>query len=184
MAALSAVPDPPGVRNAISVCTIATQLKTMMVRVGVAYRLLTLLNQRGTNRKRLIEEVRREALTTPELAEMKTMTPPISAVSGAATIPITGMWPAIRATGSPLWPKKPLCGPWPSGNIPAARIENAIAKRRTERMRPIDVRGMMVAGRRVSCATCEMDSRPTNEMMASEEPSANCPRLAGEWGEF
>ena len=55
MAALPAAPEPPGVRKAIKVCTIATQLKTMIVRVGVAYRLLTLLNQRGTSLNRLIE---------------------------------------------------------------------------------------------------------------------------------
>jgi len=35
---------------------------------------------------------------------MKTMTPPIRAVTGAATMPMIGMWPAISATGSPLWP--------------------------------------------------------------------------------
>ena len=39
--------------------------------------------------------------------------------------------------------------------------------------RPIDVRGMMVAGRRVSWATCEMVSSPTNAMMANDEPKAN-----------
>ena len=55
MAALSVAPEPPGVKNATSVCTIATPLKTTMVRVGVAKRLLTLLNQRGTSLKRLIE---------------------------------------------------------------------------------------------------------------------------------
>ena len=38
---------------------------------------------------------------------------------------------------------------------------------------------MMVAGLRVSCATCDIDSSPTNEMMASEVPKANSPRLGG-----
>ena len=123
--------------------------------------------------------MRREALTTPEFAEMKTMTPPISAVSGAATMPITGMRPAISATGSPLWPKKPLCGPGPRGSMPAASTEKASAKRRTERISPIEVLGMMVAGRRVSWATCEMDSSPTKEMMASDEPRAKSPSVAG-----
>ena len=48
-----------------------------------------------------------------------------------------------------------------------------MANSRTEITRPIDVRGMMVAGRRVSWATCEMVSRPTKAMIASEEPNAN-----------
>src|SRR5579864_155639 len=176
MAAFS-VADPPGVKKARSVSKTATPLKTMMVRIGVPYRLLTLLNQSGNNWNWLIEYVRREALTTPELAEMKTMMAPIRAVIGAATAPMTGIWPAISATGSPAWPAKPLCDPGPSGNIPAASTEKAIANSKTERMRPIEVRGMMVAGRRVSWATCEIDSSPTKEMMASDEPSAKSPRL-------
>jgi hypothetical protein len=48
-----------------------------------------------------------------------------------------------------------------------------MANSRTEITRPIDVRGMMVAGRRVSWATCEIVSRPTNAMIARDEPNAN-----------
>ena len=40
----------------------------------------------------------------------------------------------------------------------------------TVKISVIEVRGMMVAGRRVSCAACEIDSSPTNEMIASDEP--------------
>ncbi len=38
---------------------------------------------------------------------------------------------------------------------------------------PMEVRGMMVAGRRVSWATCEIVSSPTKAMIASDEPNAN-----------
>ena len=61
--------------------------------------------------------------------------------------------------------------------MPMASTENAIANRSTEITRPIEVRGMMVAGLRVSWATCEMVSSPTKAMMASEEPKASRDRL-------
>ena len=49
-------------------------------------------------------------------------------------------------------------------------VEKATAKMNTVKIRLMEVRGTMVAGRRVSWAACEMDSSPTKEMMASEEP--------------
>ena len=52
-----------------------------------------------------------------------------------------------------------------------------MAKTRTEITSPIEVRGMMVAGRRVSWATWEMVSSPTKAMIASEAPKARRERL-------
>src|ERR1700736_4754220 len=63
-------------------------------------------------------------------------------------------------------------------------MEKARANNSTERISPIDVLGMMVAGRRVSWATCEMDSSPTKEMIANDEPRAKLPRLAEWWVKF
>ena len=54
--------------------------------------------------------------------------------------------------------------------MPSARFEYASAKIKIVRIRPIDVRGMIADGRCVSSAACEIDSSPTNEMMASETP--------------
>ena len=54
-----------------------------------------------------------------------------------------------------------------------------MAKSRTEMTSPIDVRGMIVAGRRVSWATCEIVSSPTKAMMASDEPKANWLSVGG-----
>ena len=71
----------------------------------------------------------------------------MTAVRGAATTPMIGMCSAISATGSPSWPRKSAGLRFGS---PMARMENAMANRRTEITSPIDVRGMMVAGRRVS----------------------------------
>ena len=96
----------------------------------------------------------------------------MTAVTGAATTPTIGICSAISATGSPSWPRN--CA---GSNSPIARMEKAMANRRTEITSPIDVRGMMVAGRRVSWATCEIVSSPTKAMMASEEPKANWLRV-------
>ena len=41
---------------------------------------------------------------------------------------------------------------------------------KTVKIKVSDVRGMMVAGRRVSWAACEIDSSPTNEIIASDDP--------------
>ena len=54
--------------------------------------------------------------------------------------------------------------------MPSARFEYASAKIRIVRISAIDVRGMIDDGRCVSSAACEIDSRPTNEMIASEIP--------------
>ena len=86
--------------------------------------------------------------------------------------PIKGIRAATSATGSPSCPLNA-----DGSIIPVARMENESAKIRTLRTSPIVVRGMMVAGRRVSWATCEIDSRPTNEMIASDVPNANCPSV-------
>jgi hypothetical protein len=49
------------------------------------------------------------------------------------------------AMGSPSWPTKAF-----QGTIPRARVEKEIAKIKTVKMREMEVRGTMVAGRRVS----------------------------------
>ena len=55
--------------------------------------------------------------------------------------------------------------------VPCPRgLEYANAKMRMVRINPIEVRGITEAGRCVSCAACEIDSKPTKEMMASDTP--------------
>ena len=54
--------------------------------------------------------------------------------------------------------------------MPSAKLEYDRAKIRIVRIRLIDVRGITLAGRCVSWAACEIDSSPTNEMIASETP--------------
>ena len=46
------------------------------------------------------------------------------------------------------------------GCMPSAKFEYASAKIRIVRIRATDVRGMIEAGRCVSCAACEIDSKP------------------------
>src|SRR5215469_2631194 len=55
--------------------------------------------------------------------------------------------------------------------MPSTRLENDSAKSRIVKMSASDVRGMTLDGRYVSSAACEMLSRPTNEMIASDTPS-------------
>src|SRR5690348_3591792 len=55
--------------------------------------------------------------------------------------------------------------------MPRTRFENESAKSRIVRMSASDVLGMTLDGRYVSSAACEMLSRPTNEMIASDTPS-------------
>src|SRR5581483_5039851 len=106
-----------------------------------------------------------EALMIPELALMARMVSPRNAAHGPAMKPMNGMLCASSATGS-LMLALNAC----HGSTPRPSVENAMAKMNTVKMSVIDVRGMIVAGRRVSCAACEIDSRPTNEMIASDEP--------------
>src|SRR5580658_6724976 len=54
--------------------------------------------------------------------------------------------------------------------MPSAKLEYASAKIRIVRISASDVRGMIDDGRCVSSAACEIDSSPTNEMIASEMP--------------
>ena len=55
--------------------------------------------------------------------------------------------------------------------MPSAKFEYASAKIKIVKISAIEVRGMIEAGRCVSCAACEIDSKPTNEMIASDVPS-------------
>ncbi len=55
--------------------------------------------------------------------------------------------------------------------MPSARCEYASAKIRIVKINAMEVLGMIEAGRCVSSAACEIDSRPTNEMIAYEMPS-------------
>jgi hypothetical protein len=52
-------------------------------------------------------------------------------------------------------------------------VENANAKMKTVKIKVIEVRGMIVAGLLVSWAAWEIDSSPTKEMIANEEPYIN-----------
>ncbi len=47
-------------------------------------------------------------------------------------------------------------------------------------MSAMEVRGTTLDGRYVSSAACEMLSRPTNEMIASDAPSSRLP-VVGQW---
>src|SRR5215472_10880523 len=101
----------------------------------------------------------------PEFAEIVRIVAPSSAANGPAAIPINGTWLARVATGSDFASLNTS-----HGTRPLARVENATAKINTVKIRVSDVRGTIVAGRRVSWAACEIDSRPTKEMIAREEP--------------
>jgi hypothetical protein len=59
-------------------------------------------------------------------------------------------------------------------------VENAMAKMKTVKIKVMEVRGMIVAGLLVSCAACEIDSNPTKEIIANEDPYINSFRL-GNW---
>jgi hypothetical protein len=56
-------------------------------------------------------------------------------------------------------------------------VENAKAKMNTVKIKVMEVRGMIVAGLLVSWAAWEIDSSPTNEIMAREEPYMNSFKL-------
>ena len=66
---------------------------------------------------------------------------------------------------------RPRRGSDATAACPSAKFEYASAKIKIVRISEIDVRGMMLAGRCVSWAACEIDSKPTNEMIASDVPS-------------
>ena len=113
-----------------------------------------------------MEYVNREAPITPVLEEMSKIVAPRMAAKGPAITPIKGIAWASLATGSP-------CGNSCHGKIPRPMVEKAKAKMNTVKIKVIEVRGMIVAGLLVSWAAWEIDSKPTKEMMAREEPYIN-----------
>src|SRR5262249_47036572 len=122
----------------------------------------------------LMEKVRRDTLITPELAEISKIVAPRIAAKGPATSPAYGIRWARCATGSSI-------GTVRHGITPNVSVEKASAKMNTVKISVSEVRGMIVAGRRVSCAACEMDSSPTNEIIASEEPYMKWCRVGNSW---
>jgi len=52
-------------------------------------------------------------------------------------------------------------------------VEKAKAKMNTVKIKVMEVRGMIVAGLLVSWAAWEIDSNPTKEMMAKDDPYIN-----------
>jgi hypothetical protein len=57
--------------------------------------------------------------------------------------------------------------------MPRPIVEKAMAKMKTVKINVIEVRGMIVAGLLVSWAAWDIDSSPTKEMIAREEPYMN-----------
>jgi hypothetical protein len=55
-------------------------------------------------------------------------------------------------------------------SMPSDSDEKPTANRNTVNTSVTAVRGMIVAGRRVSCAACDMDSRPTKASIARDAP--------------
>src|SRR5690242_17560333 len=91
--------------------------------------------------------------------------------------PRYGMKPAKTATALSLltaFPRYANIGVAPvlvgTSAIPKTRFENDSAKSNIVKMSASDVRGMTLEGRYVSSAACDMLSRPTNEMIASDTP--------------
>src|SRR3990172_7019541 len=100
---------------------------------------------------------------TPVLEEMSKIVAPRMAAKGPAITPKTGIAWASLATGSP-------CGNSCHGRIPKPMVEKARAKMNTVKIKVMEVRGMIVAGLLVSWAAWGIDSNPTKEMIAKEEP--------------
>lgn len=96
---------------------------------------------------------------------MKRMVAPKMAAKGPAISPIYGILCAKLATGSPMCAAKSC-----QVNTPNPIVENETAKMKTVKIKVKEVRGITVAGLLVSCAAWDMDSKPTKEMMAKEDP--------------
>ena len=101
----------------------------------------------------------------PVFDEMKRIKAPNAAAKGPAIKPTKGMASAKTATGLSMFLANSC-----QGRMPKPKVEKATAKMNTVKIRVMEVLGIMVAGRLVSCATSDMDSRPTKEMMAMDEP--------------
>ena len=129
----------------------------------------------------------RDAPNTPELLEIsnRDRAPRIGTYKSRRCIRRYGMFCAMQGDGfivvgsgsAEVTDKTAARRPWhraayrdamASCRVPSS---NTRARRsRIVRISAIDVRGMIDEGRCVSSAACAMDSRPTNEMMASEMP--------------
>ena len=66
-----------------------------------------------------------------------------------------------------------FCAKSETWRMPNPTVEKPTAKIKTVNIRAILVLGIIVAGRRVSCAAWEIDSSPTNEIMARLDPYMN-----------
>ena len=96
---------------------------------------------------------------------MNKINAPNAAAKGPAINPTKGMASAKTATGLSMFAANSC-----QGKMPKPKVEKATAKMNTVKIKVMEVRGITVAGRLVSCATSEMDSKPTKDMIAMEEP--------------